>query len=205
MSDHNSQPDPSDEALIDRLRARDQSALSAIYDCYANVVYGLALRIIGHQAEAREVVVDTFWQVWRQADRYEPARGSLGAWIIIIARSRALDRRRSMQRLPFANSDEWAQIEAAQQIAPGDEPEQKLWLAEQSARVRAALAALSAAQRQAIELAFYHGLSHTEIAAHLGEPLGTVKTRIRIGLMKLREQLGVQLASPEENSEASFA
>jgi RNA polymerase sigma-70 factor (ECF subfamily) len=203
--DHNSQLDLSNEqTLIERLRARDQSALSSIYDYYSSVVYALALRITCHQAEAKEVVVDTFWQVWRQADRYEPSRGSLGAWIMTIARSRALDHRRTMQRFPMAESDEWAQIEAAQQTT-GDNPEQQMWLSEQASRVRAALDELTAAQREAIELAFYHGLSHSEIAERLGEPLGTVKTRIRLGLMKLRERLSVQLVSPEKAAEKSFA
>ena len=202
----NSRLDVSDEqALIARLRARDQAALGSIYDCYANVVYALALRITGQPADAKEVVVDTFWQVWRQADRYESARGSLGAWIMTIARSRALDRRRAMQRFPLAQSDDWAQTEAAQRNSMQDNPEHKVWVTEQSTRVRKALAALSTTQREAIELAYYHGLSHTEIATRLGEPLGTVKTRIRLGLMKLREQLGVQLEPREKDTETSFA
>ncbi len=120
-----------------------------------------------------------------------------------MARSRALDRRRVMPRHPLTDSDTWAQTEAMPPIANGTHPERKSQLTEQSMRVRAALAQLSAAQREAIELAFYHGLSHTKIAARLGEPLGTISARISLGLMKLREQLGVE--SLEQDTETSLA
>jgi len=202
--DHNSQFDVSDEQeLMSRLRARDQSALTSIYDGYSNVVYALALRITGQQPEAKEVVVDTFWEVWQQTGSHESAPGSLGAWIITIARRRALDRRRAMPAQMLTHSDTLRQNEAAPPLVNGHHAERKLQLAEQSTRVRAALAELSAAQREAIELAFYHGLSHPEIAARRGEPLGTVKTHIRLGLTILREQLG--LASLEQDKETSLA
>jgi RNA polymerase sigma-70 factor (ECF subfamily) len=175
---------------VQRLLARDQTALGALYDRYAGIVYALALRITGSTAEAEEVVVDTFWQVWQQADRYDRARGQLGAWIFTIARSRALDRLRARRRSPLTESDEQAEAAAAQRASAADNPERDLWRAEQSAIVRAALAELTAAQREVIELAYYHGLSHAEIAARLGEPLGTVKTRIRLGLAKMREKMG---------------
>jgi RNA polymerase sigma-70 factor (ECF subfamily) len=191
-SPSNLQLGPGDEqALMARLLARDQTALGALYDRYARVVYALALRITGSTAEAEDVVVDSFWQVWQQADRYDASRGQLGAWIFTIARSRALDRLRAMRRAPLARPDE--QADAARRAAASDNPEENLWLTEQSALVRAALAELTPAQRAAIELAYYHGLSHAEIAERLGEPLGTVKTRIRLGLMKMRESLDAQL------------
>lgn len=202
--DHNSQFDVSDEQeLMGRLRARDQSALTSIYDGYSNVVYALAFRIIGRQAEAKEVVVDTFWEVWQQTGGKESAAGSLGAWIITVARRRALDRRRMMPAQLPTNSDAWTPIEAAPPLINGHHAERKPQLTEQSMRVRAALAGLSAAQREAIELAFYHGLSHPEIAARRGEPLGAVKTHIRLGLTILREQL--DLASLEKDKETSLA
>ena len=190
------QPDSSDEqALCERLLARDQTALSALYDRYASVVYALALRITSSTVEAEDVVIDTFWQIWQQADRYDQTRGSFGAWLFTIARSRALDRLRARQRSPLTEPNQRAEAEAAQRAASNDSPEQNLWAAEQSALVRAALAELTPAQRQAIELAYYHGLSHTEIAERLSEPLGTIKTRIRLGLMKMREHLSQSLTA----------
>jgi len=188
------QSGPSDEqALLERVLAGDQTALSALYDRYSGIVYALAFRITSSTVEAEDVVVDTFWQIWQQADRYDRTRGRLGAWIFTIARSRALDRLRARRRSPLAEQDARAEAEAAQRAATSDSPEQALWLTEQSALVRAALGELTPVQRQAIEMAYYQGLTHTEIAERLGEPLGTVKTRIRLGLIKMREHLGQQL------------
>ncbi len=188
------QSSPSNEqALLERLLARDQTALSALYDRYAGVVYALAFRITSSTVEAEDVVVDTFWQIWQQADRYDRTRGQVGAWIFTIARSRALDRLRARRRSPLTEQDPRAEAEAAQRAVASDSPEQALWLHEQSALVRAALVELTPVQRQAIELAYYQGLTHTEIAERLGEPLGTIKTRIRLGLMKMREHLSEQL------------
>lgn len=192
------QSGPSNEqALLERLLARDQTALSALYDRYSGVVYALAFRITSSTVEAEDVVVDTFWQIWQQADRYDRTRGQLGAWIFTIARSRALDRLRAMRRSPLTEQDLRAEAEAAQHAAANDSPEQRLWLTEQSAFVRAALAELTPVQRQAIEMAYYQGLTHTEIAERLGEPLGTIKTRIRLGLMKMREHLSKQLINAQ--------
>jgi RNA polymerase sigma-70 factor (ECF subfamily) len=174
-----------------------------LYDRYAGVVYALAYRVTGSTLEAEDVVVDTFWQIWQQADRYDRTRGQLGGWIFTIARSRALDRLRSMRRSPLAEPDARAEAEAAQRAADSDSPEQNLWIAEQSALVRAALAELTPVQRQAIELAYYHGLSHMEISERLGEPLGTIKTRIRLGLIKMREHLGKQLQAQARNPNAA--
>jgi len=176
-----------EQLLVKRLVARDQTALSTLYDRYASIVYALALRITRNSAEAEEVVVDSFWQIWQQAERYDHTRGQVGAWIFTIARSRALDRLRTMRRFPLTESDPQAESELARDLAASDNPEHSVWLAEQSSLVRAALEALTLTQREAIELAYYHGLSHTEIAEQLGEPLGTIKTRIRLGLIKLRE------------------
>lgn len=194
----NLQPDPSDElALIERLVARDQAALGALYDRYASVVYALAFKITGNSGEAEDVVVDSFWQVWQQAGRYDRTRGPVGAWVFTIARSRALDRLRALRRSPLVEPDEQAEAEAARRVAESDSPEQNAWLVEQSSLVRGALAELTPVQREAIELAFYHGLSHAEIAERLNQPLGTIKTRIRLGLMRMRERLKGQLTRPK--------
>jgi RNA polymerase sigma-70 factor (ECF subfamily) len=182
--------DPIDELrLVERLRARDQGALDTLYERYSKVVYAIALRIIGQPADAEDVVVDSFWQVWQQAESYDSTRGQLRTWIVTIARSRALDRLRAMRRSPLAGAEE-VNV-AGREMAADDDPEQSAWLSQQSAIVRGALAALPREQRQALELAYYHGLSQSEVAERLGEPLGTIKTRMRLGMMKLREQLQV--------------
>jgi RNA polymerase sigma-70 factor (ECF subfamily) len=200
--DHQAQPGPEDEqSLIERLRAREQAALGLLYDRYAGLVYALALRITGSPVEAQDVVVDSFWQVWQQADCYDQRRGQVAAWILTIARSRALDRARARRRSAHLVPEE----QSAWQITARDNPEQDAWHAERARLVRAALAELTLQQREAIELAFYHGLSHTEIAERLGEPLGTIKTRIRLGLLKMREKLGGQLAPPTGRPAVTFA
>ncbi|HEX4948847.1 MAG TPA: sigma-70 family RNA polymerase sigma factor [Blastocatellia bacterium] len=180
--------DPVDEVtLIERLRAHDQTALDAVYQRYSSVVYAIALRIVGQPADAEDVVVDSFWQVWQQADSYDATRGQLRTWIVTIARSRALDRLRGLRRSPLMGAEE---VDVAgRDVVADDDPEQAAWLAQKASIVRTAMAALPREQRQALELAYYIGLSQSEIAERLGEPLGTIKTRIRLGMMKLREQL----------------
>ncbi len=180
--------DPSDELmLVERLRARDQGALDTLYERYSSVVHAVALRIIGQPADAEDVVVDSFWQVWQQAESYDASRGQLRTWIVTIARSRALDRLRVLRRSPLAAAEE-VNV-AGREVAAEDNPEQAAWMSQKSAIVRAAMASLPQVQRQALELAYYLGLSQSEVAERLGEPLGTIKTRIRLGMTKLREQL----------------
>jgi RNA polymerase sigma-70 factor, ECF subfamily len=169
----------------------DQSAMSQLYDRYAPGLLGLALRITRERADAEDVVVDTFAQVWRDAGRFETQRGSVGAWLATIARSRALDLLRARGRRNKLD----AAAEAETGTAPpamgttAPSPISALLADERSARVRAALAMLPDAQRRALELAYFEGLSQTEIAERLDEPLGTVKTRMRLGLRRLRDEL----------------
>ncbi len=180
--------DPADELrLVERVCAQDQAALDTLYERYSKVVYAIALRILGQPADAEDVVVDSFWQVWQQAENYDVSRGQLRSWIVTIARSRALDRLRVLRRSPLAEAEE-VNV-AGREVVADDNPEQAAWLAQKSAIVRAAMNGLPREQRQALEWAYYHGLSQSEVAARLGEPLGTIKTRIRLGMMKLREQL----------------
>lgn len=180
-----------DQALIQRVASGDEQAVGLLYDRFASVLHAAAWRITGETADAEEVLVDAFVQAWRNATRYDAQRGSVGAWLMTITRTRALDLVRSRGRRERAVSAAGAEPEAAGGGA-------STWRyatsrsAEQSERRRLisiALQGLSAAQRQAIELAYYEGLSHSEIAEKLGEPLGTVKTRVRLGLQKLREAL----------------
>jgi len=164
-------------ALLRRLAAGDQKALGEFYDLYAGLANGLALRILRDTADAEDVVQEAFVQVWRQAGRYDPRRGSPQAWLCTIARTRALDRlRRRVSR----------REDTAEAAPAGTETPQT----EEALTVRKALDGLSADQRRALELAYYEGLTQTEIARHLGEPLGTIKTRIRTAMIRLREALG---------------
>lgn len=180
---------PSDLELVDRIRQGEQAALDLLYKRYSSPVYSLVWKILQNAEEAEDVALDVFWQVWRQADRYDPARGAPPAWIFTLARSRAIDRLRARGR----REDRTISIDdPAVHIDPLDEnatPDQVVSFRQNRDAVRAAMAKLSAVQREAVELAFLKGLTHVEIAEKLGQPLGTVKTRIRQGLIRLRKHL----------------
>ena len=174
-------------ALIEQTARGDASALAALYDGTSALVNGLALRILRDAGAAEEVTLDVYLQVWRQAQRYDASRGAPLAWLLTLTRSRAIDRHRAgagqrRESEPLAMAMTFA--------APGSCPEEHSATAERGRLIRTALDGITADQRRAIELAYFGGLSHAEIAATLGEPLGTVKTRIRLGMMRLRETLG---------------
>lgn len=180
-----------DLELVARAASGDERAIAALYDRYGGVLYAVAYRIAGVRADAEEVVLEAFAQAWRDAPRFEATRGSVAGWLTMIARSRALDLVRSRGRRERMTASAAAEPAEAPP-AMGDwrsDPAGALDHAERRARVREALAALSPPQRQAIELAYYEGLSQSEIAERLQEPLGTIKTRVRLGMQKLREAL----------------
>jgi RNA polymerase sigma-70 factor (ECF subfamily) len=170
------------EELIVRIVERDQAAFAEFYASLLERVYGLALRITRNPSVAEEVAEDTFWQVWRQAPRFDPIRGNALAWVMTIARSRALDalRRVDTECEPFTT-----------EMASGsaDNPYDLLAAVEQGGRVHSALAALAPMPRQLVALAFFQGLSHDEIATYTQMPLGTVKSQIRRALLSLRQTL----------------
>jgi RNA polymerase sigma-70 factor, ECF subfamily len=174
---------PADDAdLMLRISTRDQTALSDLYDRYAGRVYGLALRVLDDNTLAEEVTQDTFLKVWDQAHRYETERGKLTTWLLTLARYTAIDRlRRERRQTPLnpLDVDEYADLIG--QISPVDQAD---WLSGDA--LRPLLAQLPREQMEAIELAYFKGMTHTEIAAHLRQPLGTIKSRIRLGLIALR-------------------
>jgi len=172
--------------LISRIASGDQSALAALYDATCRIVFGLVLRILSDHPTAEEVALDVYTQVWRQASTYDGQRGSPVAWLLTIARSRAIDRLRSTKQ--EQQRKEPLDAASAESAATAD-PEEESVISERKRIVRLALEQLSPEQREVIELAYFSGLSHSEIAAKLGQPLGTVKTRTRLGMMKLRDAL----------------
>ncbi len=174
---------------VARVARGDESALRRLYDELAPRVLGIAHQILRDRSAAEDVVVEVFSQVWRQADRYDAEKGSVTTWIGTLARTRAIDIRRSLQR----HSRREAALEADdvnQLLDPATSPWLAAGNAERARTVRSALERLPREQRRALEAAFFGGLSHSEIAQALGAPLGTVKTRIRSGLSALRLTLG---------------
>ena len=168
--------------LVRAMAAGDRDAFARFYDRYAPLVFPLVLRIVRDRAEAADVLQDTFWEAWRSAHAYDPARGTPEAWIVMRARTRAIDRVRGMRRRAetfVAPVDEAAAADVSVRDAAAGAQDRQL--------VASALARLPEAQRQVIELAYYAGLTQTEIAERLEQPLGTVKGRIRQALARLRE------------------
>lgn len=172
--------------LLARIAAGDQPALAEFYDASSAKVFGLAMKILADRTAAEEVTMDVYVQVWRRASSYDEERGTPGSWLMTLAKTRAIDRFRSsyLERGRQVPLDQAAEV-------PGDRatPEQYSAGLERQRLVQDALTSLSAEQREAIALAYYWGLSQSEIAARLKLPLGTVKTRMRLGMIRLREVL----------------
>jgi RNA polymerase sigma-70 factor (ECF subfamily) len=182
-------PAEADRQLIRSIGTGSAEALAALYDRYASTVFGLAKRITGRAEDAEEVVQDVFAQVWKQATRYEQSRATVAGWMVMLTRTRAIDRVRARSARPDqaapVDPDALAPLSAA---AP--DPEQVTLTAEDVRAVHGALAVLPDAQRSLVDLAYYEGLTHSEIAARTGVPLGTVKTRLRTAMMAMRDALG---------------
>src|SRR5918912_2660756 len=183
-----------DRYLIRLMASGDEGALGALYDRWVTLVHSLVLRLLADADEAEDVVEETFWQAWRQAERYEQERAAVYTWLTTIAGSRALDRLRARRR---RQEEAWSQlgfsdVESITLSAPAaDNPLAGAEQAERRAIVARALTALPPEQRETIELAYFGGLSQSEIAEQTGQPLGTVKTRVRLAMEKLRESLSM--------------
>jgi RNA polymerase sigma-70 factor (ECF subfamily) len=170
----------SDLALVAAIRSGDQSAMASLYDRYSSIVYAVALRVLQDTGAAEDVLQDIFMQLWRKPESFDASRGNMAAWLSVIARYRAIDLLR--RRRPESDIED---------VVVSVEPD----LVEESQRartmdkVRETLAGMQQEQRAALEMAYFDGLTHTEIADKTGEPLGTIKTRIRSGLILLRKVL----------------
>ncbi len=177
-----------DRALLSAIRTRDQEALDALYEQYSGLVYTVCLRVLECPADAEDALIDTFWQVWTKPEQYDSTRGAVPTYLAMIARSRALDLRRSRS----AESNRRDQAKPVDGIAPTETDgemtiDPTVLQEEESDQVHGALASLTPEQREAIRMSFYNGLSHQEIAQALQIPVGTIKSRLRQGLIQLRE------------------
>jgi RNA polymerase sigma-70 factor, ECF subfamily len=170
-----------DVSLVSAIRSGDENAMALLYDRYSSIVYAVALRVLGDTGGAEDVLQEVFMQLWRNPGVFDSSRGNLGAWLAVIARNRAIDGLR--RRHPETNiADVIVSVEP--DLAGHAERTRAMQ------KVRGALGAMPPAQRSALEMAYFEGLTHTEIAAKTGEPLGTIKTRIRTGLLALRKAFG---------------
>ena len=174
-------------SYVRRCAEGDQAALGALYDESSPHVYGVVLSVLRDTADAEEITLDVFSQVWRSAAVYSSQRGSVVAWLLTLARSRAIDRLRS--RASRKKIEEPVEESPRTFRDSSASPEQHASASETRHRIQHALDRLPTDQREAVELAYFSGMSHSELADHLHQPLGTVKTRIRTGMMKLREEL----------------
>ena len=179
-------PFETDAALVARIETRDADALAHLYDRHAARLLGLAQRILGAGGEAEEVLQEVFLYVWRGAGSFDASRGSVLAWLLVATRSRAIDRLRA--RRPAARGEFKRLDESPESAAPVD-VERDSAAREWESVCRAAIGELPDEQRRVLELAYFEGLTHVEIAEKTATPLGTVKTRVRLGLMKLRERI----------------
>ena len=167
-----------DLALVSAIRSGDQNAMASLYDRYSPVVYSVALRVLGDTGAAEDIQQDVFLQLWRNPGAFDASRGNLGAWLAVITRNRAIDALR--KRRPETDPEDVVLSVVPDMAGEADRSR----VAE---KVRGVLGAMPASQRSALEMAYYEGMTHTEIAAKTGEPLGTIKTRIRAGLIALRK------------------
>lgn len=180
--------EPSDQELIQRIRQdRDQRAMAELYDRYSRPVYSLAFHVLREPRAAEDVVQDVFLGFWQRPFTYVDARGTFGPWILRVTRNRSIDvlRKRSRERSP--GDDEYASLFEERIIDPEPEPGDQVWTQTVASQVRTAMLELNAGQRQVIELAYFYGMTQSEMAEHLDIPLGTIKTRVRTALRRLSE------------------
>jgi len=177
------QPVP-DSALVERIMAGDESALSVLYDRYAGMLFAMLVRILKDGSAAEEILQDLFLQLWRGASRFDASRGSMAAWLLVIGRNRAISRLRGRQRREILEDPQDFVFESLPSPGNLEDEASRMQL---MGRLKVALATLPAEQREALELAYFEGMTQTEIAARTGSPLGTVKSRVRAAMQSLKQ------------------
>ena len=175
-----------DSMLIGRMMAGDEAALSNLYDRYSAMLFGMLMRILRDKQAAEEVLQDIFLQLWRNAGQFDAGRGSLAAWLLVIGRNRAISRLRGRSGREVLEEEEGA---FANTFVSSQNVEEEAWRTELRASLTAALSRLPEEQRQAVELAYFEGMTQSEIAARTRAPLGTVKTRVRTAMQSLKQIL----------------
>jgi RNA polymerase sigma-70 factor (ECF subfamily) len=205
-------PDPisdltsvSDAELISLVTQGDQDALEALYERYSRAVYSFSLRIVGDAQVAEEILQEVFVRAWQQGGSFQSARGSLITWLLSITHNLSIDEVRRRKRRPQKAESEEPESILAGLPDEGPNVEEEVWLSSLRVSIQDALQQLPAAQREAIELAYFQGLTQREIAETLGEPLGTIKTRMRLGMLKLRETLGPVVSERAEPNEVKLS
>ncbi len=181
-----------------RVCARDAAAFEALFERYGDIVYAVSVRILRDEAAAEDVVQDVFVRLWRRPERFDAQRGKFASWLVSVARHRAIDEQRSLQRRQRYENEAGVNGEVAPTNSSGRDPILTALLSEDRAEIQRALAELPADQRRTIELAYFAGLTQREIADALQQPLGTVKTRIRLGMGKLRAAFAVRAQEQQE-------
>ena len=174
-------PEVADLVLIRRVTGGDESALAILYDRYASLVYSMAKRVLDDSSAAEEVVQDIFYQFWRTAPKFDSARGSLAGWLLVMARNRSIDRLRRRRGAAEEIQEDIAGLSLNLETAAAQN--------ELMSKVKIFLEELPASQRSALEMAYFEGLTHSEIAQRTGEPLGTIKTRLRTSIESLKKRL----------------
>ncbi len=188
-----------DDALIRLIARANADALGALYDRYSRLVFSIALNAVGDWAAAEEITLDVFTRVWEKSETYQAERARVSTWLTSVARHRAIDVLRRRRARPEQHTVPWPEVQP-DEMPHVNSPEETVELSLQQRRVRAAIATLPQDQKRALAMAYFQGLTHSEIAERLGEPLGTVKTRIRLAMQKLRQLLQSEQMAPGDTS-----
>lgn len=194
-----------DADLIVLVTQGDQGALETLYGRYSRAVFSFSLRIVGDAQVAEEILQEVFVRAWQQGGSFQATRGSLITWLLSITHNLSIDEVRRRKRRPQKAESEEPESILAALPDEGLDVEEEVWLSSLRVSIQEALQQLPAAQREAIELAYFQGLTQREIADTLGEPLGTIKTRMRLGMLKLRDQLGPVVSERAEPNEVKLS
>ncbi len=205
MTEHRDQRNAGDAELIREAAAGDPAALESLYDRYSRVVFSFALRIVADPQIAEEILQEVFFRAWQQGSSFQASRGSLVTWLLSITHNLSIDEIRKRNRRPQKADSAEPEALLAGMRDESQNVEDEVWLSSLRESIIEAMDQLPKAQREPIELAYFQGLTQREIAERLDEPLGTIKTRMRLGMLKLREYLGQEMNDTVERQEVDIA